>query len=130
MLPLLIAVMEFPIISLPSQAKHTHYVTDINYTASTLSFVDTDLFNQSCQNVTLPFILSDLDVNLSFYFKCSTTQAQTKQLLQIDLPKPIDCLNNSEVSRGLYVFETGEPNAELNITNYWVHPRTSTSSLP
>lgn len=64
------------IINLPSD---TYYVTDINYDNSSITLVDIDILDQKCprvrKNVTLsniPLSFSKLDLNLSFYFNCSS----------------------------------------------------------
>ncbi|KAK7844420.1 leaf rust 10 disease-resistance locus receptor-like protein kinase-like 2.7 [Quercus suber] len=80
-----------------------YHVKDINYADYTLSLVDIDVSNQTCprarHNVsleTLPLKYSSMDLNLSFYFNCTSDPA-------ITVP-PIPCLNINGSYRHSYVF--------------------------
>ncbi|XP_057992508.1 LEAF RUST 10 DISEASE-RESISTANCE LOCUS RECEPTOR-LIKE PROTEIN KINASE-like 1.2 isoform X2 [Hevea brasiliensis] len=66
-----------PILKLP---KDTYYVKNINYTNSTIALVDIDVTGQTCprarHNLTLenlPLGYTNLDLNLSFYFNCTSS---------------------------------------------------------
>ncbi|KAM5573407.1 hypothetical protein ABKV19_013111 [Rosa sericea] len=66
-----------PILSLPN--NDSYYVKDINFIDSTITLVDIDIFDQQCPRArhsisvgTLPLDYSPLDVNLSFYFNCTS----------------------------------------------------------
>ncbi|KAK9278942.1 hypothetical protein L1049_028524 [Liquidambar formosana] len=81
-----------PLFTLPNDA---YYVEDINYTdfTLTLTLVDIDHTNQACprarHNVTLdtvPLAYSPLDLNLSFYFNCTSNPSYNYPL------SPIGCL--------------------------------------
>ena len=87
-----------------------YYVKDINYTDHTLTLVDIDVtINQTCprarHNVsleTLPLKYSSMDLNLSFYFNCTSD-------LAITVPS-IPCLNIIGSNQQSYVFvENHEP---------------------
>ncbi|KAK7271225.1 hypothetical protein RJT34_26947 [Clitoria ternatea] len=91
------------IITLPSD---TYYVTDINYVNHTITLVDIDILNQPCprakHNVSienLPLSFTSLDLNLSFYFNCSSYPAYVD---------PIGCMRNSYDRDQSYVFVAGE----------------------
>ncbi|KAF2295571.1 hypothetical protein GH714_033219 [Hevea brasiliensis] len=66
-----------PILKLPN---NTYYVNSINYANSTITLVDIDVTGQTCprarHNLTLenlPLGYTNLDLNLSFYFNCSSS---------------------------------------------------------
>ncbi|PRQ18791.1 putative wall-associated receptor kinase, galacturonan-binding domain-containing protein [Rosa chinensis] len=66
-----------PILSLPN--NDSYYVKAINFIDSTMTLVDLDIFDQQCPRArhsvsvgTLPLDYSPLDVNLSFYFNCTS----------------------------------------------------------
>ncbi|XP_061350613.1 LEAF RUST 10 DISEASE-RESISTANCE LOCUS RECEPTOR-LIKE PROTEIN KINASE-like 1.2 [Gastrolobium bilobum] len=91
-----------PIITLPSD---TYFVTDINYDNHSITLVDIDVMNQPCprakNNVTianLPLSFSSLDLNLSFYFNCSSYPSYVD---------PIGCLVN-DYNMKSYVFKAGD----------------------
>nr|POE91695.1 leaf rust 10 disease-resistance locus receptor-like protein kinase-like 1.2 [Quercus suber] len=82
-----------------------YHVKDINYADYTLSLVDIDVSNQTCPRPrarhsvsleTLPLKYSSIDLNLSFYFNCTSDPA-------ITVP-PIPCLNVNGSYRHSYVF--------------------------
>lgn len=94
------------IINLPSD---TYYVTDINYETHSITLVDIDILNQQCprarHNVSLtnniPLSFSSLDLNLSFYFNCSSKYPSSS----VD---PIGCWKISGDNRESYVFVAGD----------------------
>ncbi|KAI5381608.1 hypothetical protein KIW84_UN0591 [Lathyrus oleraceus] len=101
------------IINLPSD---TYYVTDINYDNSSITLVDIDILDQKCprvrKNVTLsnlPLSFSKLDLNLSFYFNCSSYPPYLD---------PIGCfrVSNDEKLRS-YVFVDGDE-GEIGYDNW------------
>lgn len=101
------------IINLPSD---TYYVTDINYDNSSITLVDIDILDQKCprvrKNVTLsnlPLSFSKLDLNLSFYFNCSSYPPNLE---------PIGCfrVSNDEKLRS-YVFVDGDE-GEIGYDNW------------
>ncbi|KAF2298677.1 hypothetical protein GH714_024765 [Hevea brasiliensis] len=66
-----------PVLTLPND---TYYVKDISYTDYTITLVDIDATGQTCprarQNLTLqnlPLDHTNLDLNLTFYFNCSSS---------------------------------------------------------
>ncbi|KAL6177849.1 hypothetical protein ACLB2K_049370 [Fragaria x ananassa] len=84
-----------------------YYVKDINFALSTITLVDIDIVDQTCPRAThsmsvgtLPFDYSPLDVNLSFYFNC------TSFFYSILVP-PITCLGSYGTKKS-YVFKEGE----------------------
>ncbi|KAK7314586.1 hypothetical protein VNO77_33112 [Canavalia gladiata] len=91
------------IITLPSD---TYYVEEINYDQHSITLVDIDILNQACpraqHNVSLhnlPLSFSSLDLNLNFYFNCSSYPSSVD---------PIGCfLKNSHDTNQSYVFSTG-----------------------
>ncbi|CAK8534087.1 unnamed protein product [Lathyrus sativus] len=92
------------IINLPSDM---YYVTDINYDKRSITLVDIDILDQKCprvrKNVTLsnlPLSFSKLDLNLSFYFNCSSYPS---------ILEPIECfrVSNNEKLKS-YVIEDGD----------------------
>ncbi|CAJ2637061.1 unnamed protein product [Trifolium pratense] len=92
------------IINLPSD---TYYVTNINYENNSITLVDIDILDKKCprvrKNVTLsdfPLSFSKLDVNLSFYFNCSSHPSNLE---------PIGCfrLSNDENIKS-YVLMAGD----------------------
>ncbi|XP_062158441.1 LEAF RUST 10 DISEASE-RESISTANCE LOCUS RECEPTOR-LIKE PROTEIN KINASE-like 2.1 [Alnus glutinosa] len=103
------SVGEKPILALPG---NTYHVKEIDYTQYTLTLVDIDTANQSCprvrQNVTLgtlPLNFSGGDLNLSFYFNCSSSYTAL-------VPVPyIGCLGVSYNGNRSFVFVEGEETA-------------------
>ncbi|KAM5571203.1 LEAF RUST 10 DISEASE-RESISTANCE LOCUS RECEPTOR-LIKE PROTEIN KINASE-like 2.1 [Rosa sericea] len=94
-----------PILSLPN--NDSYYVRDINFILSTITLVDIDVVNQNCPRArhsmsvgTLPLDYSPLDVNLSFYFNCSTSFPDPA------VP-PITCLGLDGTNKS-YVFTEGK----------------------
>ncbi|KAK9926338.1 hypothetical protein M0R45_023575 [Rubus argutus] len=102
-----------PILTLPNNGSF--YVRDIDFPEYTITLVDIDVVDQKCPRArhnisvgTLPFHYSPSDVNLSFYFNCSTTS----YLPPWPVP-PISCLPPSYDSYGgitnqSFVFKEGE----------------------
>ncbi|PRQ16598.1 putative glycerophosphodiester phosphodiesterase [Rosa chinensis] len=93
-----------PILSLPN--NDSYHVKDINFIDSTITLVDIDVFDQQCPRArhsisvgTLPLDYSPLDVNLSFYFNCTS--------FPDPVVPPIICLGiwGTKMS---YVFTEGE----------------------
>ncbi|RDX75589.1 LEAF RUST 10 DISEASE-RESISTANCE LOCUS RECEPTOR-LIKE PROTEIN KINASE-like 2.7, partial [Mucuna pruriens] len=98
------------IITLPSDK---YYVTDINYDNHSITLVDIDVLDQSCprarHNVSihnLPFSFSQQDLNLSFYFNCSSHPSSVDS---------IGCMKN-EMNQS-YVFMAGD---EAENGNEWL----------
>ncbi|CAN6577900.1 unnamed protein product [Malus baccata var. baccata] len=89
-----------PILTLPT---NSYYVKQINYTDSTIHVVDIDVVGHTCprarHNVTLgtlPLYYSHPDLNLSFYFNCTSYPP---------LVPPIGCLGYGKMQS--YVFTVG-----------------------
>ncbi|KAK9926317.1 hypothetical protein M0R45_023555 [Rubus argutus] len=89
-----------PVLTLPN--NDSFYVRDINFTESTITLVDIDVVDQTCprprHNIsvgTLPFHYSPFDVNLSFYFNCTSYPTHVS---------PIACLGSTNNS---FVFTEG-----------------------
>ncbi|KAM1026491.1 hypothetical protein ACFX2I_039354 [Malus domestica] len=89
-----------PILTLPTDS---YYVKQINYTDSTVHLVDIDVVGHTCprarHNVTLgtlPLNYSHPDLNLSFYFNCTSYPP---------LVPPIGCLGYGKMQS--YVFTVG-----------------------
>ncbi|KAL6319168.1 hypothetical protein AAG906_013841 [Vitis piasezkii] len=91
-----------PILSLPSDS---YYVKNISYEEYTLTLVDIDILDQPCPrarhnltiNATLPLYYSSLDLNLTFYFNCTSTSSVLQH---------IQCLASYAMKS--YVFIVGE----------------------
>ncbi|XP_034672571.1 LEAF RUST 10 DISEASE-RESISTANCE LOCUS RECEPTOR-LIKE PROTEIN KINASE-like 1.2 [Vitis riparia] len=91
-----------PILSLPGDS---YYVKNINYKEYTLTLVDIDILDQPCPRArhnltitaTLPLYYSSLDLNLTFYFNCTSTSSVLQH---------IQCL--ASYPRKSYVFIVGE----------------------
>ncbi|KEH27001.1 wall-associated receptor kinase galacturonan-binding protein [Medicago truncatula] len=101
------------IITLPSD---TYYVTNIDYDTYSITLVDIDILDQKCprarKNVTLsnlPLSFSSLDLNLSFYFNCSSYP------LSLD---PIGCfeLSNDEKLKSYVILASDE--GEIGYDNW------------
>lgn len=97
-----------PILTLPTDS---YYVTEINYESETLTLVDMDVVNQSCprarNNVSLtsyPLSYNELDLNLTFYFNCSTNVSYYDHVV---LPDSISCFVKSISWKESYVFVKG-----------------------
>ncbi|XP_062029001.1 LEAF RUST 10 DISEASE-RESISTANCE LOCUS RECEPTOR-LIKE PROTEIN KINASE-like 1.2 [Rosa rugosa] len=93
-----------PILSLPN--NDSYYVKGINFIDSTITLVYIDVFDQQCPKPrhsmsvgTLPLDYSPLDVNLSFYFNCTSFPGPA-------VP-PITCLG-LDGTKKFYVFKEGE----------------------
>ncbi|KAL6181718.1 hypothetical protein ACLB2K_048367 [Fragaria x ananassa] len=98
-----------PILGLPN--NDSFYVRDMDFTLSTITLVDTDVVHQTCPRAThsmsvgaLPFDYSPTDVNLSFYFNCTSFPHPFPNPI---LVPPIICWGTSSTNRS-YVFKKGE----------------------
>ncbi|XP_062028224.1 LEAF RUST 10 DISEASE-RESISTANCE LOCUS RECEPTOR-LIKE PROTEIN KINASE-like 1.2 isoform X2 [Rosa rugosa] len=94
-----------PILTLP---KDSFIVKDINFTTSTITLVDIDVVNQTCPRArhtmsvgTLPLDYSPLDVNLSFYFNCTS--------FPDPVVPPITCLGSHGTKKSYVITEGEEP---------------------
>ncbi|XP_048231620.1 LEAF RUST 10 DISEASE-RESISTANCE LOCUS RECEPTOR-LIKE PROTEIN KINASE-like 1.2 isoform X2 [Ricinus communis] len=74
-----------PVLGLPNDS---YYVKNINYTDSTITLVDIDVVGQTCprarHNLTLdnlPLNYTDLNLNLSFYFNCTSNPSSSNTSL-------------------------------------------------
>ncbi|KAK6249684.1 hypothetical protein SCA6_003689 [Theobroma cacao] len=81
-----------PIFSLPND---NFYVKNINYDDYTFTLVDIDVLDQTCPRArhnltlgTLPLYHSDLNLNLSFYFNCSSHPSNLT---------PVKCLGSNDL---------------------------------
>ncbi|EOY21079.1 Kinase superfamily protein [Theobroma cacao] len=81
-----------PIFSLPND---NFYVKNINYDDYTFTLVDIDVVDQTCPRArhnltlgTLPLYHSDLNLNLSFYFNCSSHPSNLT---------PVKCLGSNDL---------------------------------
>ncbi|RYR20970.1 hypothetical protein Ahy_B03g066196 isoform A [Arachis hypogaea] len=86
----------------------TYYVTDINYENHSTTLVNIDVMNDPCprakNNVSIgniPLSLSNLDMNITFYFNCSSQPSVVGGVV------PIKCLINGQGKKS-YVFEVGK----------------------
>ncbi|KAE9600257.1 hypothetical protein Lal_00045534 [Lupinus albus] len=93
-----------PILKLPTD---TYYVKDINYETNSITLVDIDIVNQSCPRAknnisleTFPLVYSPLDLNISFYFNCSSSDTSPAD--------PIGCMKNSERKQSFVFFSGNE----------------------
>ncbi|OIW03629.1 hypothetical protein TanjilG_22286 [Lupinus angustifolius] len=93
-----------PIFKLPTS---TYYVKDINYETNSITLVDMDIVNQSCPRAknnisleTFPLVYSPLDLNISFYFNCSSSYTSSAD--------PISCMKNSERKQSFVYFSGNE----------------------
>ncbi|XP_015966612.3 LEAF RUST 10 DISEASE-RESISTANCE LOCUS RECEPTOR-LIKE PROTEIN KINASE-like 2.1 [Arachis duranensis] len=93
----------YPILQLKTDK---YYVTDINYVNHSITLVDIDVMNDTCprakNNVSIgniPLSFSNLDMNITFYFNCSSQPSVVGAV-------PIKCLINGEGKKS-YVFEVG-----------------------
>ncbi|KAL6182854.1 hypothetical protein ACLB2K_044266 [Fragaria x ananassa] len=94
-----------PILGLPN--NDSYFVKHIYFTLSTITLVDIDIVDQTCPRAThsmsvgtLPFDYSPLDVNLSFYFNCTSFPDPI-------LVPPITCWGIYSTKKS-YVFKEGE----------------------
>ncbi|XP_024169985.1 LEAF RUST 10 DISEASE-RESISTANCE LOCUS RECEPTOR-LIKE PROTEIN KINASE-like 2.1 isoform X2 [Rosa chinensis] len=94
-----------PILTLPNDS---FIVKDINFPTSTITLVDIDVVNQTCPRArhsmsvgTLPLDYSPLDVNLSFYFNCTS--------FPDPVVPPITCLGSHGTKKSYVITEGEEP---------------------
>lgn len=92
-----------PVLNLP---KDSYYVSDINYENFTLNLIDIDVFGAACPRMrhnfsveTLPIYQTDSNLNLTFYFNCSSAPPFST------LPTPIECLASRASQNQSYVVE-------------------------
>ncbi|KAK3440512.1 hypothetical protein EUGRSUZ_B00789 [Eucalyptus grandis] len=104
-----------PTISLPGD---TYLVTEINYVEETLTLVDIDVADRICprasHNLTinsLPLGYNSADVNLTFFFNCSTPP------LAPNPARAIDCLRSGDNQS--YVFVNMSPDEAAAIREAW-----------
>ncbi|RYR57266.1 hypothetical protein Ahy_A05g022989 isoform A [Arachis hypogaea] len=103
----------YPILQLKTD---TYYVTDINYVNHSITLVDIDVMNDTCprakNNVSIgniPLSFSNLDMNITFYFNCSSQPSVVGAV-------PIKCLINGQGKKS-YVFEVGTDIGRRTWTN-------------
>lgn len=85
-----------PVLNLPKE--YSYIVHDINYDNYTLSLIDMDVIDVECPRVrhnfsveTLPLYQTSSDMNLTFYFNCSSPPPPTQPPAS-----PIGCLDSDE----------------------------------